>query len=579
MVKDFNIQRRTTVLSDSVFSAAAVRRRRVVPPIKVTPAQSHQILAAPAKPTQAKPTPAEVVMPEKPSSNNSPSQKPYDVQSKGPLTYFNYYFEDSELTPSKPMAQPKADKSVLFYRGVIGVGVLAATVASGLAIADALHKPDSSKNDKSTDAKPKRTSATTLPNSTSAAPERLAEAGFSKANAPQASQLSSKPELSKPQLSKPELSKLQSTAPRSPNIQQTSAKSLQAQSSVGMPFPKFTETALLNNSSSPSNQFRLPPLPAQSAVAPTRSSVPLNTPPTVRQVSPQQAVGLPAIAPPEIINSANSPVKSPSPGLQAALEAAKAQGVSGNFQPPATPQPAASSPSTAPVIDSAAPNSNDSFNASLNIKNNPAGAAPSLPNNRLPVGGSPSLPNAPAAATEANPNPALVNGNGNGGTSIAPTTTPMPPSTEGARSLNRLSSSSSGQWGNNLAIAPREATNSTVATPTTGLPQGIREYIAFGQKPAEVRRVSLMPLTEKAAVEAVGTKQVGTFTVRQVAAQEYQKEWLASNPNAADPAMALAFPAYGFIDYQRQVIVVLQDKTASLSSAKPSMLNGKVAKS
>jgi hypothetical protein len=144
----------------------------------------------------------------------------------------------------------------------------------------------------------------------------------------------------------------------------------------------------------------------------------------------------------------------------------------------------------------------------------------------------------------------------------------MPPATEGARSLNRASTRTSENWGSNLAIANANPANPDLATPASALPQGIREYIVLGQKPAEVRRVSLMPLTEKAAAEVVNTKQVGTFAVRQVSPQDYQKEWLSSNPNSSDdPNMALAFPAYGFIDYQRQVIVVLQDK---VSAAQPS---------
>lgn len=85
-----------------------------------------------------------------------------------------------------------------------------------------------------------------------------------------------------------------------------------------------------------------------------------------------------------------------------------------------------------------------------------------------------------------------------------------------------------------------------------------------------------MPLTQKAADEAVGSKQIGPFAVRQVATQEYQKEWVASNKNSEDPTIAYAFPAYGFIDYQRQVIVVLQSESeASVQSPKPTVQSRK----
>jgi hypothetical protein len=80
-----------------------------------------------------------------------------------------------------------------------------------------------------------------------------------------------------------------------------------------------------------------------------------------------------------------------------------------------------------------------------------------------------------------------------------------------------------------------------------------------------------MPLTAQAAAEASNRKQLGTFTVRQVASQDYQKEWVASNKNTEDPAIALGFPAYGFIDYQRQVIIVLteQPENTPMQSQKP----------
>jgi hypothetical protein len=63
--------------------------------------------------------------------------------------------------------------------------------------------------------------------------------------------------------------------------------------------------------------------------------------------------------------------------------------------------------------------------------------------------------------------------------------------------------------------------------------------------------------------------------VRQVDQQEYQKEWLTSNRNPSDPAIAYAFPAYGFIDYQRQVIIVLKEQpdTNPLQSKVPNLPN------
>lgn len=131
-------------------------------------------------------------------------------------------------------------------------------------------------------------------------------------------------------------------------------------------------------------------------------------------------------------------------------------------------------------------------------------------------------------------------------------------------------------------------------------PQGIQDFLALPQKLSTPKAIALMPLTQQAAVEATNTKQLGQYTVRQVSPQEYQKEWLSSQKtprtdetssemnagtdaernvvandtgnSAADDvangqatdAIALGFPAYGFIDYQRQLIIVLRDQSETI---------------
>lgn len=94
-------------------------------------------------------------------------------------------------------------------------------------------------------------------------------------------------------------------------------------------------------------------------------------------------------------------------------------------------------------------------------------------------------------------------------------------------------------------------------------PQSIRDYIVFNQQPPSTQTVALMSLNRQAAEEAAGSDQVGKYTVRQVDVAEYQKEWLTSNSATTQPELALGFPAYGFIDYQRQVIVLLRETTAA----------------
>uniref|UniRef100_A0A832H3G6 Uncharacterized protein n=1 Tax=Oscillatoriales cyanobacterium SpSt-402 TaxID=2282168 RepID=A0A832H3G6_9CYAN len=110
-----------------------------------------------------------------------------------------------------------------------------------------------------------------------------------------------------------------------------------------------------------------------------------------------------------------------------------------------------------------------------------------------------------------------------------------------------------------VAAIASPQTSSQPAGQTSGQPEAIKDYITLPQT-ASTKAVTLMPLSEQAAAEASNEGQIGQFTVRQVNPQDYQKEWVASNKTVEDPAIALAYPAYGFIDYQRQLIVVLQDK-------------------
>jgi hypothetical protein len=540
MVKDFNIKRKTTLLP-----ATAVRRHKVVMPAEMRAASRKPILTvvAPAKPTQAKPTPAEVVMPVQPDENPSQSDNSYEVHSEGPLTYFDYYFDESELMPPKSMISKKVDKSVLFYRGVIGAGVLAATVASGLAIADALHKPNSEKDNNSTDSKPKQNSSSARPQAKSATPERLAATSFSEGRTQATQPL-----------------KPSAIAKRSPSTNNTTNQT--QQSSLGAPLPPLAEAALLTNPTLLSNRPALPPLPARST-----APIKLNAPSTVRQVSPQRGANLPAISAPESFQ----PASALSPGLQSALQAANSGAIPGVSQPSVTPQ---SKPPEAVAAPSNPVSSGALGNASPANGNTQNGTDPAAASSTAPVseGDSFGLQSGRVSPTEFGGQSPAEKAPADLASPAMPGSTPMPPTNEDGRSLNRLSARPLEGARNNSTInsAINNSPASNPASAATSLPEGIREYVVLGQKPAETRRVSLMPLTEKAAVEAVNTKQVGPFAVRQVTTQEYQKEWIASNPNFKDdPGMTLAFPAYGFIDYQRQVIVVLQEKVSASRSTAP----------
>lgn len=120
------------------------------------------------------------------------------------------------------------------------------------------------------------------------------------------------------------------------------------------------------------------------------------------------------------------------------------------------------------------------------------------------------------------------------------------------------------------AIAPAQPSAPSVTSPQaasssqSNKSEGIKDYLTVPQA-ASTKAVTLMPLSQQAAAEVPKDGQIGQYKVRQVNAQDYQKEWMTSNKAVEDPAIALAYPAYGFIDYQRQLIVVLQDKPQDAS--------------
>ncbi len=218
----------------------------------------------------------------------------------------------------------------------------------------------------------------------------------------------------------------------------------------------------------------------------------------------------------------------PSVAVIAPPEALPASSVLPTLRPPAEPAaliapPAAQPSSIAPIA--AAPTRADGFNGEPHTSLKPI-AAETVENG------------SEAVAPESTPTPRI-------GT-LQPATTPQNPANAP------------------MAIEPEAAPASRSA-----LPQGIKEYVNLRQNSTPTRPLTLLPLTAQAATEATTAKQLGAFTVRQVDSLGYQQEWLVSNAETDDPAIATAFPAYGFIDYQRQVIIVLQSQQISLEGQPP----------
>lgn len=413
-----------------------------------------------------------VVMPETTSQSSSPTptNTPYEIHTEGPLTYFNYYFEDVVPSATADSHSPAAPSKVTV--GLIGAGVVAVTVASGLIIGDALKQPDSETR------KPANTvkrSPTNLPRPTTTSPEPL--------NTPRSTPQSTPQPTIKPRSSQ--------------TSNQTSIQSpLQPEYSSPTEAIAAPETIALNPST--------PLTPSRPAPATTNRKLPAFANSNLSSVIVRQEAikqsSASAIAPPETLEPTTAAPESVRPS-------SPTQATNDQAQPASTP--AAITPETA---------------------------------------SNPTSIQAPTTADEA--------------TAPDRTTTPLPPNQD-ANDLRRFFPERTPVAMGDRA-APAAATNpstdtkaltqtSTAAAKT----QRIQDYLNLAQK-ANPNPIALMPLSQQAATEASNLPQVGPFAVRQVNPQDYQKEWVVSNKTVEDPAIALAFPAYGFIDYQRQLIVVLQ---------------------
>lgn len=103
--------------------------------------------------------------------------------------------------------------------------------------------------------------------------------------------------------------------------------------------------------------------------------------------------------------------------------------------------------------------------------------------------------------------------------------------------------------------AAAEAPVATAAPqPETNGNQGIRYFVALAQEPNNPQRVWMLPLTNQAATEVASADKVDAFRVFRLPTQEYQRVWLAVR--SVNPSQEASAPLYGFIDYQRQIIVM-----------------------
>jgi hypothetical protein len=101
------------------------------------------------------------------------------------------------------------------------------------------------------------------------------------------------------------------------------------------------------------------------------------------------------------------------------------------------------------------------------------------------------------------------------------------------------------------AAVPSQGTssNATKAAPTLN---SLRDFLNYKRLPSGYM-ARVMPLSRQAATEVQQSDTVDQFRIVQLSPREYQTAWVIRNGPAARQTPT---PTYGFIDYQRQMIVV-----------------------
>ncbi len=223
------------------------------------------------------------------SGTQEQSPGPYDVHTKGSLTYFQFYLD--EVVQSAHAAQPTKKRQSVSTTVLLGTGFVAATVVSGLLIGDAL-KPTASLNTKIPPLKPKQRAMVLVPRPTLAAPEKLEARRFGSR-----SQRESQPQAISQSVSAPRAAPSQN--PVDPVPPQRFAPLLPSVTLAAVP-----ETLTVSRSSAPKRTVTGAPAPngMKPLVRPSYQDLPdLQRPPQ----TPLTALNSPhasAIAPPETIN-------------------------------------------------------------------------------------------------------------------------------------------------------------------------------------------------------------------------------------------------------------------------------------
>ncbi|OUC12387.1 MAG: hypothetical protein B0A82_22725 [Alkalinema sp. CACIAM 70d] len=489
-----------------------------------------------------------------------PSQNRYDVHQEGSLTYFQYYFDQEQPPSGGADYAPQTFSTSKFPTGVVGAGVLAATIVSGFMVAEAMKQPT----------RPLTTTA--LKNDTQ---PQAKEDSKTLTPAPSQPELLAPPKTLSVPLPPPIRT---SVAPISPNL-------------AAIPTPIGT-TGM-----------------AGSALAANPQTAIGNV--TLRPIS---------VAPPEVVmQAAAGSGRTGTPVAQTPAASGIGEGNPGNIAlTPATPESLATIVSS----NSTGTNATNSVNNPGGINNGPIAQNPnSMASNNpaISIETVPSIENSlnrsgvnPATAPEnstatpstsfppatdfptktssnslgqtglSNPTGANATANSNGATraqtapvTVATQTTSLQPSNLTDRSVTSSTISEvSSQPPLTTMMPPTQepktlatTNNSAISNRTQVLNalRNLQDFLVVPQKLASTDQIELLPLNTIAAQEAQSSQQAGSFSVKQLSQADYVTAWKLRNASENDAVEALGFPPHGFIDYKQQQIVlpklVVADKT------------------
>ncbi len=495
---------------------------------------------------------------------------PYEVFQQGPLTYFDYYFEDAV-----PESFPEIDSSLQnrpspISMGLLGAGVLAATAVAGVVISDAIHQQP--------DATPKKTS-TVSPSQD----HQITQSARPQPTAPE-SDLSLLLKRLPQKTVSPE--RLTATAP----LPAISSEPLQQPPSAGrLPVLSVPESLPPIPSGLPAESEgigwqasnRQASLVASSPSNPLVPDNPVNTPEASSFANPDStaATAVPSTAVPSAPITSESPSGRPtlSPDREAAVPSLENQSAS-----------ISGSEVSVPASTPAGPESNSATNgwtqpASPMVPVQPARdsavtnpALEELPSQLPQASRSSSVPSpVPFTESVAHPASSVVL------PSAAPVVSDQPAKTSMAPG-DRLREVSAP-----IPINPAVQTMASIAaTPLPDEQSAASQDVAKGKEMAassqalqqllslpvqQDPRGNPMPLslTPQAATEAYRINQVGSFTVIRLNPRDYQQAWMTTQQPSQN-----RLPLYGFVDYRRQLVVLLQNQRDFYSA--PSAISGQI---